>query len=64
MIDEDLDVALGKLSLETRKSKAALIREFVRANVEAAAPLEDDPLWQMVGADHYEPVPIDDVVYA
>lgn len=63
MIDEDLDEALQLLSVETGRSKAALIRDFVREHVKPFPPLEEDPLWQMVGADSFEPAPIDDVVY-
>src|SRR3990172_5047827 len=50
MIDEDLDAALDRLALKEGTSKAALIRRFVRQHVEQLPPLEEDPLWQMVGA--------------
>jgi hypothetical protein len=64
MIDEDLDAALDRLALREGTSKAALIRRFVRQNVKPLPPLEEDPLWLMVGADSYaEPADIDDVVY-
>lgn len=63
MIDEDLDLALHQLANETGKSKAALIREFVRERVQPLPPLTADPLWGIVGVDDYEPVSIDDVVY-
>jgi hypothetical protein len=63
MIDEDLDAALDRMALEEGTSKAALIRRFVREKVEPLPPLEEDPLWQMVGADDYEPADVDDVVY-
>lgn len=63
MIDEDLDLALDLMSLDTGKSKAALIRSFVREHVHPLPPLEEDPLWSMCGADDYEPVSVDDVVY-
>ena len=62
MIDEDLDLSLERLSLETGESKAALIRAFVREHVSPLPPLTDDPLWSMAGVDDYEPAPIDDVV--
>ena len=63
MIDEDLDAALGRLALQEGTSKAALIRRFVRQNVQPLPPLEEDPIWQMVGAIDVEPADIDEVVY-
>ena len=63
MIDEDLDAALDRMALEERTSKAALIRRFVREKVQPLPPLEEDPIWQMVGADDVEPADVDDVVY-
>jgi hypothetical protein len=63
MIDEDLDLALEALASRTGRSKAALIREFVRERLQPLPPLTADPLWSMVGADDYDPVPVDDVVY-
>jgi hypothetical protein len=63
MIDEDLDAALDRMALREGTSKAALIRRFVRQNVRPLPPLEEDPLWQMVGADDVEPADIDEVVY-
>jgi hypothetical protein len=65
MIDEDLDQILERMALDEGTSKAALIRRFVRERVAPLPPIEEDPLWQMVGADSYEPgrESIDDVVY-
>jgi hypothetical protein len=64
MIDEDLDAALDRMALAEGTSKAALIRRFVREKVKPLPPLEEDPLWQMVGADiDAEPGDIDEVVY-
>ena len=65
MIEEDLDAALGRRAREEGVSKAALIRRYVRLAVAPLPPLEDDPLWAMVGADaEAEPVQdIDEVVY-
>jgi hypothetical protein len=63
LIEEELHAALDKAARQERVSKAALIRRFVRERLQAVAPLEADPLWRMVGADDYEPVPIDDIVY-
>ncbi len=64
MIEKDLDAALGRMALAEGTSKAALIRRFVREKVTPLPPLEEDPLWQMVGAaGDAEPADIDDVVY-
>jgi len=63
MIEQDLDAALDRMALKEGTSKAALIRRFVRQNVKPLPPLEEDPIWQMVGSDDYEPTNVDDVVY-
>ena len=65
MIEEDLDAALGRQARRERVSKAALIRRYVRERLQPLPPLEEDPLWEMVGADpDAEPVDdIDEVVY-
>ncbi len=66
MIDEDLDAILGRMARDEGTSKAALIRRFVRERVKPLPPIEQDPIWQMVGTVDFEPVPgetIDDVVY-
>ena len=65
MIDEDLDEALGRQARTEKTSKAALIRRFVRERVTILPPIEDDPLWELVGvAEDVEPVEgIDDYLY-
>ena len=63
MIDEDLDAALDRLAQESGRSKAALIRTFVRDRLKPLPPLSADPLGRMAGQDDFEPAPIDDVVY-
>jgi len=63
MIDEDLDQILQRLAVQQRTSKAALIRRFVRERVESVPPIERDPVFGMLGADDFEPGPVDDVVY-
>lgn len=66
LMDEELDDALERLAARRRVSKSALIRELVRKEVKPLPPLEEDPLWQMVGADSFDPVApedIDKVVY-
>jgi hypothetical protein len=63
LIDEDLDEALARLAMERQTSKAALIRAFVREQIRPFPPSSADPLVRMIGADDFEPAPIDDVVY-
>ena len=64
MIDEDLDAELGRRASREGTSKAALIRAYVRERLHPLPPIEEDPLWSMVGADgDGEPASVDDVVY-
>ena len=63
MIDEDLDQILERMALDEGTSKAALIRRFVRERVSPLPPIEEDPLWEMVGDLDFEPASVDDVVY-
>jgi hypothetical protein len=64
-IDHEIDAKLERRARETGRSKATLIREALRRELVLPA-LEEDPLWKMVGAVSFDPVPpekIDDVVY-
>lgn len=65
MIEEDLDAALGRQAAREKTSKAALIRRYVRERLEPLPPLEEDPLWNLVGiAGDAEPVEdIDEYLY-
>ncbi len=63
MIEKDLDAALDRMALQEGTSKAALIRRFVRQNIEPLPSLHEDPLWRMVGAIDADPGGIDEVVY-
>lgn len=65
MIEEELDTALERQARAEHCSKAALIRRYVRERLRPLPPIEEDPLWEMVGADpDAEPVPdIDEIVY-
>lgn len=66
MIEEELDEALGRQARKEGASKAALIRRYVRANVKSLPPLEEDPLWELVGFVKGNPddsASVDDVVY-
>lgn len=67
MIEPELDGALEAAALRQRVSKGELIRRAIRAGIESFPPLEDDPLWGMVGADEGPGLrpgeTIDDAVY-
>jgi Ribbon-helix-helix protein, copG family len=66
MIDEDLDEALARQARDEGTSKAALIRRYVRERVEPLPPIEEDPLWEIVGMDEGSPddsMSVNDVVY-
>jgi hypothetical protein len=63
-MDEKLDDALEREARRTRRSKSAVIRDLVRERIKPFPPIEEDPLWEMVGADSYEPVKdIDEFLY-
>jgi hypothetical protein len=67
MIEEELDEALERQARQESTSKAALIRRYVRAQLEPAGPIEKDPLWELVGlvkdGSSDESRSVDDVVY-
>ena len=66
MIDEDLDEALSRQAREEGTSKAALIRLYVRERIKPLPPIEEDPLWGLVGMAEGSPddsASVDDVVY-
>ncbi|MGH2997215.1 MAG: CopG family transcriptional regulator [Gaiellaceae bacterium] len=65
MIEEELDSALARQAAEEGTSKAALIRRYVGERLRPLPPLEDDPLWGLVGlAGDAEPVDdIDEFLY-
>lgn len=65
MIEEELDEALERQARDEGTSKAALIRRYVRDRVRPLPPIEQDPLWELIGiaGDDVEPAPVDDVVY-
>lgn len=62
-IEEELDSALERKARSEGKSKAALIRRYVRERLSPLPPIEKDPLWRIVGVDDFEPSPVDHVVY-
>lgn len=65
-IEPELDAALGRAARQQGVSKAALVRRFVAEELEPLPPLEDDPVWGLVGiADGHsdDSASVDDVVY-
>ena len=60
-IDEDLDQALAVQALREKRSKAALIRQFVREKL--YRPSLPDPLDALAGSIDEEAGDIDEVVY-
>ena len=66
MIEEELDAALARQAAEEGVSKAALIRRYVGERLRPLPPLEEDPLWGLVGMIQGGPddsMRINEVVY-
>ena len=66
MIEEELNAALGRQAAEEGVSKAALIRRYVHERLRPLPPIEEDPLWELVGMEKGNPddsASVDDVVY-
>jgi hypothetical protein len=66
MIEEELDDALARQAAEEGVSKAALIRRYVGERLRPLPPLEEDPLWELVGmleGSGTDSRDIDEVVY-
>lgn len=60
LMDEKLDDALEREARKTKRSKSAVIRDLVREKLRPLPPIEQDPLWEMVGIDD-SPGPIRDI---
>ena len=58
------DLRLDHEATRTGVSKAALVRRFVRDGLQPLPPLQEDPLFQMIGVDDVEPMDVDSVVYS
>lgn len=56
MLDDDLYAELARRSSAEGRSKAAIVRDSLRESLRPLPPLEEDPLWQMVGISDAEPV--------
>jgi hypothetical protein len=65
-IEPELDAALGRAARREGVSKAALVRRLVAQRLTPLPPLEEDALWEFVGAVEGAPgdsASVDDVVY-
>jgi predicted transcriptional regulator len=56
MLDPDLYAELSRRASSEGRSKASIVRESLRQSLRPLPPLEEDPLWGMVGVDDGEPV--------
>lgn len=56
MLDDDLYAELARRASAEGRSKAAIVRDSLRQSIPPLPPLEEDPLWGMVGASDAEPV--------
>ena len=64
LIEPELDDALARQARREKTSKGALIRRYVRERLKPLPPIEEDPIWGIVGMSAGEPVDdIDEVVY-
>ena len=68
MLDAELDDRLEFQAAKESVSKAELLRRYARERLQPLPPIEEDPLWEMVGIDDSpdddgEPVDIDDIIY-
>lgn len=60
-IEPELDRELGAEARRQGVSKAALVRRWVRDRVTPLPPLEEDPLWALVGIAGDDVDPVDDI---
>ena len=60
MLDEDLYAELVRRSAVEGRSMAAVVRDALRKTIPPLPPLEEDPIWGLVGADP-DAEPIEDL---
>jgi len=64
ILEEEFDEALTVQVLREGVSKAELLRRYARQHLDPLPPIEEDPIWQMVGVEDCEPADVDEVVYS
>jgi hypothetical protein len=62
-IEEELDEALQAEAARTGRSKAAIIRESVKARIGQSGKVPKDPITALVGSIDVEPADVDEEVY-
>jgi hypothetical protein len=65
-IEPELDIAVGRRADAEGLSKAEVIRRCVREKIKPLPPLEEDPLFKLIGSIEGEPndsMTINEVVY-
>jgi len=60
LMDEKLDDALEREARKTKRSKSAVIRDLVRERLRPLPPIEEDPLWDLVGSAPFDE-PVEDI---
>jgi plasmid stability protein len=60
MLDDDLYEELARRASAEGRSKAAIVRDSLRQVIPPLPPLEEDPIWAMVGADP-DGEPVEDI---
>ncbi|MEX2236678.1 MAG: ribbon-helix-helix protein, CopG family [Dehalococcoidia bacterium] len=64
LLDEQLDDLLEFEALRQGRSKSDLVRASLRREIAPLPPIEEDPLWEIVGMVDMEPVEdIDEFLY-
>lgn len=68
LLDEELDDALEWQAAQESVSKAELLRRYARERLKPLPPIEEDPLWELVGIyddpnDSGEAIDVDDIIY-
>lgn len=66
LLDDELNERLEFQAAKESVSKAELLRRYARERLQPLPPIEEDPLWEMVGVfdDDVDPnETVDDIVY-
>ena len=63
MIEREADQRLAVVAVAEGRSKASIIRELIDQRLGEPAPVEDDPITELIGTASFEPAHHDDVIY-